>query len=149
MKFLRNLLAAILGTLIAFGIVFVMFFVLITLLGSGEDAVNVKRNSVLEIQLQRPIADYTGSSEINPFSGLFEESQGLDEILQAITVAKDDDRIKGISINNNFLLAGLAQTQTLRKVLNDFKETGKFIYAYGDFYSRRIIIWPVWQTLFF
>ncbi|ASV29445.1 signal peptide peptidase SppA [Maribacter cobaltidurans] len=137
MKFLRNLLAAILGTLIAFGIVFVMFFVFISLLGSGEDTINVKQNSVLEIQLQRPIADYTGTSEINPFSGLFEESQGLDEILHAITVAKDDDRIKGISINNNFLLAGLAQTQTLRKVLADFKESGKFIYAYGDFYSQK------------
>lgn len=137
MKFLRNLLAAILGTLIAFGVVFVMFFFFVALLGSGDDTVKVKDNSVLEIQLQRPIADYTGSSELNPFSGLFEESQGLDEILQAITVAKDDDRIKGISINNNFLLAGLAQTQTLRKVLQDFKESGKFIYAYGDFYSQK------------
>ena len=137
MKFLGNLLAAILGTLIALGIIFVMFFVFIALLGSGEDTVSVKSNSVLEIQLQRPIADYTGSSEMNPFSGLFEESQGLDDILQAITVAKGDERIKGISINNNFLLAGLAQTQTLRKALNDFKESGKFIYAYGDFYSQK------------
>lgn len=137
MKFLRNLLAAILGTMIALGIVFMMFFVLIALLGSGDDTVKVKKKSVLEIQLQRPIADYTGSSEVNPFSGLFEESQGLDEILHAILVAKDDDRIKGISINNNFLLAGLAQTQTLRKVLNEFKESGKFIYAYGDFYSQK------------
>lgn len=137
MNFLRNLLAAILGCLVAFGIVFVMFFVLITLLGSGEDGVSIKKNSVLEIQLQRPIADYTGSSEINPFSGLFEESQGLDEILHAIQVAKDDERIEGISINNNFLLAGLAQTQTLRKVLSNFKESGKFIYTYGDFYSQK------------
>ncbi len=137
MNFLRNFLAAILGCLVAFGIVFVMFFVLLTLLGSGEDTVNIKKNSILEIQLQRPIADYVGSSEINPFSGLFEESQGLDEILHAIDVAKDDDRITGISINNNFLLAGIAQTQTLRKVLKDFKESGKFIYTYGDFYSQK------------
>lgn len=137
MNFLRNFLAAILGSLVAFGIVFVMFFIFISLIGSGEDAVNVKNNSVLEIQLQRPIADYTGSSDINPLSGLFEESQGLDEILHAITVAKDDERIKGISINNNFLLAGLAQTQTLRKVLKEFKQKDKFIYTYGDFYSQK------------
>lgn len=137
MNFLRNFLAAILGSLVAFGIVFVMFFIFISLIGSGEDAVNVKNNSVLEIQLQRPIADYTGSSDVNPFSGLFEESQGLDEILHAITVAKDDERIKGISINNNFLLAGLAQTQTLRKVLKEFRQKDKFIYTYGDFYSQK------------
>ncbi|MBQ4914050.1 signal peptide peptidase SppA [Maribacter sp. MMG018] len=137
MNFLRNFLASILGTLFAFGILFVMFLVLVSLLGSGEDAVVVKDNSVLEIQLQRPISDYTGSGEADPFSGIFEESQGLDEILHAIKVAKNDKRIKGISINNNFILAGLSQTQSLRKVLKDFKASGKFVYAYGDFYSQK------------
>ncbi len=137
MNFLRNFLAAILGCMVAIGIIFMMFFILVSLLGSDEDAVTVKNNSILEIQLQRPIADYTGTSEVNPFSGLFEESQGLDEILHAITVAKDDERIKGISINNNFIIAGLAQTQTLRKALTEFKEKGKFVYAYGDFYTQK------------
>jgi len=137
MNFLRNFLAAILGCMVAIGIIFIMFFVLVSLLGNDENAVTVKNNSILEIQLQRPIADYTGTSEVNPFSGLFEESQGLDEILHAITVAKDDERIKGISINNNFVIAGLAQTQTLRKALKEFKEKGKFVYSYGDFYTQK------------
>ncbi len=137
MNFLRNLLAAILGCLVAFGILFVMFFIFVALLGSGEDKVVIKDNSILELQLQRPLADYTGTSEVNPFSGIFEEPQGLDEILHAISVAKDDDRIQGISINNNFIIAGLAQTQTIRRVLNEFKESGKFIYTYGDFYTQK------------
>ena len=137
MNFLRNLLAAIIGCLVAFGVVFVMFFVLISLLGSEEDAVTVKDNSVLELQLQRPIADYTGSNDLNVFAGIFESSQGLDEIVHAISVAKDDERITGISLNNNFILAGLAQTQTIRKVLEEFKARGKFIYTYGDFYTQK------------
>lgn len=137
MNFLRNLLAAIIGCLMAFGIIFIMFFVLISLLGSDEDTVTVKENSVLELQLKRPIADYIGSDRLNPFAGIFESPQGLDEIVQAITVAKDDERIKGISLNNNFLLAGLAQTQAIRKVLEEFKSTGKFIYTYGDFYTQK------------
>ncbi len=137
MNFLRNLLAAIIGCLMAFGIIFIMFFVLISLLSSDEDTVTVKENSVLELQLQRPIADYIGSDRLNPFAGIFESPQGLDEIVQAITVAKDDERIKGISLNNNFLLAGLAQTQAIRKVLEEFKSTGKFIYTYGDFYTQK------------
>lgn len=137
MNFLRNLLAAIIGCLMAFGIVFVMFFVLVALLGSDEEAVSVKDNSVLELQLQLPIADYVGSSDDSPFASLFQGNQGLDEILQAITVAKDDDRIKGISINNNFMLAGLAQTQAIRKALAEFKSGGKFIYTYADFYTQK------------
>ncbi|WP_289644340.1 signal peptide peptidase SppA [Maribacter aestuarii] len=137
MNFLRNLLASIIGCILAFGIVFVMFLIFISLIGNDEDSVTVKDNSILELQLQRPIADYTGSRDLDPFSGIFESSQGLDEILHAITVAKDDDRIQGISINNNFIIAGLAQTQTLRKALSEFKDSGKFIYAYGDFYTQK------------
>ncbi len=137
MNFLRNLLAAIIGCLMAFGIVFVMFVVLISLLGSDEETVSVKGDSVLELQLQLPIADYVGNGDASPFSSLFDESQGLDEILKAISVAKTDDRIKGISINNNFMLAGLAQTQAIRKALQEFKSGGKFIYTYADFYTQK------------
>jgi protease-4 len=137
MKFLRNLLAAIIGTLIAFGIVFVMFFVFIGLVSRSEDSISVKKNSVLELQMQRPISDYVGDNALDPFTGIFEQAQGLDEILHAITVAKDDDDIKGISLNNNFILAGLAQTQAIRKALEDFKKSGKFVYAYADFYAQK------------
>ncbi len=137
MNFLRNLLAAILGCLFAFGIIFVMFFVFASLFGGSEDAVLVKKNSVLELQLQLPISDYVGGSADDPFASFYAESQGLDEILNAIVVAKEDDDIKGISINNNFILAGLAQTQAIRTALQDFKTSGKFIYTYGDFYMQK------------
>ncbi|SEB88600.1 protease-4 [Maribacter dokdonensis] len=137
MKFLRNFLASILGSLFAFGILFVMFLIFVSLVSSSEDAVAIKDNSILELQLQRPISDYTGSNELDPFAGIFEESQGLDEIIHAIEVAKNDDRIKGISINNNFIIAGLAQTQAIRRSLEDFKAEGKFIYAYADFFMQR------------
>ncbi len=138
MKFLRNLLAAIIGCLIAFGIMFMMFFIFASIVGNAEDAVSIKKNSILELQLQQPISDYVGDNTLNPFSSaFFEQSQGLDEIIHAITVAKDDEDIKGISINNNFIMAGLAQTQAIRKALEDFKKSDKFIYTYGDFYMQK------------
>jgi len=34
-------------------------------------------------------------------------------------------------------MAGISQTQAIRKALEDFKSTGKFIYAYGDFYMQK------------
>lgn len=137
MNFLRNFLAAILGCLVAFGIVFMMFLVFVSLFGNVEETVTVKNNSILELQLQLPIKDYVGNSNDDPFALFSESSQGLDEILNAIRVAKDDDDIKGISINNTFLMAGLAQTQELRRALEEFKEGGKFIYTYSDFYTQK------------
>jgi len=138
MKFLRNLLAAIIGCLIAFGIIFMMLFVFASIIGNVEDTISIKKNSILELQLQQPISDYVGDNTLDPFAGaFFAQSQGLDEILHAITIAKNDEDIKGISINNNFIIAGLAQTQAIRKALEDFKKSGKFIYTYGDFYMQK------------
>ncbi|GMN05950.1 signal peptide peptidase SppA [Croceitalea sp. MTPC5] len=137
MKFLRNLLAAILGCLIAFGIVFAMFFIFAALVGSADDGVRVKPNSVLELSFSEPISDYLGKDDSDPFAALFEEGQGLDEILHAIEVAKNDSKIKGISIKTSFLLAGMAQAQELRRALQSFKEAGKFVYSYSDFYTQK------------
>lgn len=137
MNFLRNLLAAILGCLLAFGIIFFMFMMLVALLGSSEDGVTIKNNSVLELQFQQPITDYVGTDESDPFAGIFQQNQGLDEILHAIAVAKDDNDIKGISINNSFVMAGLAQTQAIRNALESFKESGKFVYSYADLYMQK------------
>lgn len=136
MNFLRNLLAAIIGCLIAFGIMFIMFILFLSLLGSSEDGIAIKDNSILELQMPQPINDYVGNKE-DPFASFFGQAQGLDEILHAIQVAKNDTDIKGISISNNFIRAGLAQTQAIRKTLKDFKESGKFIYSYGDFYMQK------------
>ena len=137
MNFLRNFLAAVLGCLVALGIIFVMFFVFAGLLASAEDSASIEENSVLELLIDQPVSDFVGNNAEDPFQGLFEKSQGLDEILNAIAVAKDDDDIKGISINSNFLMAGLAQTQAIRKALQDFKTGGKFVYSYGDFYMQK------------
>lgn len=137
MKFLRNLLAAILGTLIAFGIVLVMFFIFAALMGSSDGGVVVKKNSVLELGFAEPIKDYVGVDESDPFSGLWDEGVGLDVLLHAIQEASLDENIRGISLTTSFLQAGLAQTQEIRKALLDFKLSGKFIYAHSDFFTQK------------
>ncbi|MBR9853675.1 MAG: signal peptide peptidase SppA [Algicola sp.] len=137
MKFLRNLLASILGSLVAFMIVVGMFFIFMALVGSAEDSVVVKKGSVLEISFVAPVLDYTGKDETDPFASLWTEEFGLDEILHAIKVAKNDDNIEGISLTTGFLQAGMAQTREIRKALIDFKSDGKFVMAHADVYAQR------------
>jgi len=137
MKFLRNLLAAILGCLIAFGILFVMFFIFSALLSSSNDSVNVQKNSILELSFTEPVYDYLGKDESDPFAALFDEGAGLDEIIHAIKVAKQDEKISGISLKTSFLMAGMAQSQEIRKALDYFKADGKFIYSHADFYTQK------------
>ena len=61
----------------------------------------------------------------------------MDRILASSRAAKDDERIEGISIEHTFLQSGMSQTQAMRDALTDFKESGKFIYAYHDFYTQK------------
>lgn len=137
MKFLRNLLASILGCLVAFGILFGMFMIFLALVSSADDGVVVKKNSILEISFTEPIRDYLGKDETDPFSGYWNDEAGLDEIIHAIKVAGGDEKIKGISLTTSFVQAGLAQVQEIRKALKDFKATGKFIYAHSDFFTQK------------
>ncbi|MCK0161718.1 signal peptide peptidase SppA [Allomuricauda sp. F6463D] len=137
MKFLRNLLASILGSLVAFMIIVGMFFIFMALIGSMDDGVVVKENSVLEISFIAPILDYTGKDDTDPFAAFVGEELGLDEILHAIEVAKNDDNINGISITTGYLQAGLAQTREIRHALLDFKSTGKFVMSHSDVYAQK------------
>jgi len=137
MNFLRNLLAAILGCLMAFGILTGMLFVFAALIGTADDGIVVKKNSVLELSFMEPIRDYVGKDKTDPFAELWDEEIGLDDIIHAINVAAQDPNIKGISITTSFVQAGLAQTQEIREALSKFKKTGKFIYAHSDYYTQK------------
>ncbi|MDG1570957.1 signal peptide peptidase SppA [Robiginitalea sp. M366] len=136
MAFLRNLLAAILGSLIAFGLLFFIFLFFISLAGADQSVV-VHRNSVLELQFPYPVSEYSGTDPDDPFAVFYDPTLGLDEITKAISLAKQDDHIAGISLAGPYVLAGMSQTRAIRNALEDFKASGKFVYAYGDFYMQK------------
>ena len=138
MKFLRNLIAAILGTVIGLFVLFFLFIGFAAAIGSSEE-VTIKKNSILQIALEDTVKDYA-PKDSDPFAemlNLYDDKLGLDAILNAIENAKTDDNIKGISIKSNFINAGLAQTQAIRNKLIDFKDSGKFILAYADIYDQK------------
>jgi len=143
MKFLRELLAVILGVFIALGILFAVFTVIISAAGSalGGDnkSTTVEKNSVLEINLENQIKDYAPVSS-DPLEGLLnleDDKASLQKLLNAIENARTDDKIKGISIRSLYINGGIAQTQAIRNKLLEFKGEGKFIYAYADYYSQK------------
>jgi protease-4 len=89
MKFLGNLIASILGTLIALGIIFLLLIVIAMAVGEAEK-VEVTSNSVLEIKLDGVVKDYApkGTELLDEFFALSDEKMGLNEIINAIENAK-------------------------------------------------------------
>ncbi|ATA73092.1 signal peptide peptidase SppA [Capnocytophaga sp. H4358] len=137
MTFLKNVLATILGFFISLGIFFIIFLIFMSVMmssiGSTDSAaVIVKDNSVLELEFKMPLRDYGEKVYLEDFDYTIEEYNGLNSILKAIKHASTDSKIKGILLKSSGNLSGLALVRELRVALEDFKTSGKFIYAYND-----------------
>ena len=142
MNFLKSFLVSILGTLTALGLFFVILLLFISGIASIMNApsglTSIKQNSVLDLNLNYPVVDRAPNfDEFQRFLGLEDEVLGLPDILSAIDKARDNSSINGIRLRTDFISAGWAQTRSIRNALNRFKESGKFIYAYGDLYTQK------------
>ena len=136
MRFLGNVLATIVGIFIFCMIFFFGIIIIGAIAGSGEDTVSVKKNSVIELDLSKVSLDYAGKTNYKDFNYFEAHHDGVTDILNAIEAAKSDDKIKGISILNNQSQLGLAQSKAVRDKLEDFKKSGKFVYAYANYYTQ-------------
>ncbi|MGB2153560.1 MAG: S49 family peptidase, partial [Flavobacteriaceae bacterium] len=143
MNFLRTFFASLLGTIIAFVMGGILFLIIISSAASFVDsesgsAALINENSILSLKLDLPIMDNVpGSQQFQISLGFDEESIKLMDLVTAIDLAKTNEKIKGIHLRSDYLNAGWSQTKTLRDALLSFKESGKFISAYGDFFTQK------------
>jgi protease-4 len=138
MRFLRNVLATLVGLIVFFGLVFAIFAGIISA-ASQEPDVEVKENSVLQVNLNKPIVERDPEDPFSslPFPGMDNSVLGLLKVREAIQAAKEDDNIKGIYLDAGIAPGGFASLEEIRNDLIDFKESGKFIVSYSDFLSER------------
>lgn len=137
MRFLSNVLATLVGIFLFFMISFFGLLFVAALFGGDEEKVVVEENSVIELDLSKVSLDYAGKINFTDIGQFTAHHDGLTDILNAIEYAKADTDIKGISLKNVNSGLGIAQTKALRDQLEDFKKSGKFIYAYADVYSQK------------
>lgn len=138
MRFLGNVMATIIGIFVFFMLFFFGIILIGALFGGESEGIEVKNNSVVELNLEDISNDYAGKYK-DPWINVFSEKKniGLTDIINAISAAKTDSDIKGISILNQNSSLGLAQSKELREALDDFKKSGKFVMAYANDYSQR------------
>jgi protease-4 len=118
---------------------FFLFIWVISAMGSAfssKDAV-VPKSAVLHLTFEDPIPELKNNLvQGNTFEFETDDKLGLQDILAAIETAKTDDNIKGIFIDPKGSVGGLASSLVVHKAISDFKESGKFIIAYSDYYSQ-------------
>jgi protease-4 len=137
-QFFKFVLATFVGIILTSFILIMIVIGVISSAGS-EKSEEVESNSVLHVAFTRPIPERTPN---NPLSGLGflgldgEKVIGLNDILANIKKAKTDDNIKGIFLDESYMLSGQATTEEIRNALIDFKKSGKFIIAYSEIYTQ-------------
>lgn len=137
-NFIKNVLANIVAILILLMVIFGFFLLMIFASAiNGEQKPILKKNSVLVLNFKNPILDSYTETESSIFDLGDTKNVLLTDILNAIKQAKTDENIKGISIEIDELQAGTTQADNIRDAIEDFKKSGKFVYAYGNNMSQK------------
>ena len=137
-SFFKNVLANIVAILII-GAVFFMFLITLVAVSAFSDSskATVKENSVLTLDFNTNVID-SPTEDSSDFFAFNEKEKNIliYDMLEAIKKAKTDENIKGISIETDGIMAGMTQLDDIRNALEDFKKSGKFVYAYGNSVSQ-------------
>ncbi len=134
-NFIKNVFTVVTALFVFTILSIVGLIVILALSSEGEE--KIKAESVLKLKLDKEIVEreteklFSGGSLLPSGSSI-----GLLDLKEAIALAKKDENIKGIYLDLNTVHAGFASLEEIRTSLLDFKKSGKFIVAYGEFYSE-------------
>ncbi len=146
-QFFGGCLGAFLGVVVGLVILAIVLFAAIT--KSVADAIDTKqvkiesegtveKNAVLKLELKGEVKDVARKDVWSfDFRELLDDKDlVLSQMIRTIEVAAKDENIKGIYIRVYPFSASVAQLEELRKALQTFKKSGKWIYVYADNYFQ-------------
>ncbi len=136
--FFKQVLAVIVGFVLVSVFFSVMSFVmLIAMVAAGSSKPALSEGSVLHLNLNGNIEERATEDPFSTFMGSpVLSTQGLDDVLKAIKVAKTNKNIAGIYVEGGVANTDFATLEEIRKALQDFKKSGKFVLAYGETYTQ-------------
>ncbi|MGL4994310.1 MAG: signal peptide peptidase SppA [Bacteroidales bacterium] len=103
----------------------------------GNSKKSIESNSILHLKLSGSLVDRAQDNPLNTMFSDYDVTQtGLDQVLKAIENAKNSPKIEGIFLEPGMIQAGLPSISEIRRKLEDFKSSGKFVYAYSDYYGQ-------------
>ena len=138
MKIVWNAITAVknaIGNLLFIGIILLIIIALAT-----RDTIEVPESAVLHLNLdgviteQQDVTDAYGAF----LSGNDRKDIPLRDVVDAVNLATDDERIKAIVLDVSDLIGGsLSQLDEIAVALQSFKESGKPILSFADSYTQR------------
>lgn len=136
---MKNFFTSFLGSCLGIFAAIVIGFLI--LLGIGLSGLvkkdSLSDNTILKINLNESMPELSGNIQMeSPILNDIPDGLGLNTVRKLLASAAEDEKIRGIVIETNEVGLGQAGTLSLRSELEKFKESGKFVYAYSDFYGQ-------------
>ncbi len=142
-RFFENFLAVLAGLWVTIFLCFLLLMVFVgaivslTSTDAKPDMASLKDHNVLRISLDGTVTDR--ATPINLMDQLYgdnETSLPLNDIVRALKLASEDKAIDGIMLDCKGASMGMAQMQAIITAINQFKESGKWVFAYSDNYTQ-------------
>lgn len=139
---LKRFFISMLGTIAGLWVAITLFVIagvaiVAAAIGSSSKSTEIQDRSILYLDLTGDITERIEQQNFVDFVRDFDsKGQSLKHMTTAIKMAANDKKIKGIYIDAAGSGMGIASRQELIEALAQFKESGKWIYAYADNYSQ-------------
>ena len=128
-----------------FNIIFIFIVVaLLIAITADKKPVSVRPDSALYMNLKGQLV--IEREAVDPFEQFMQEAFGdepespellVRELVSVLENAKQDNRIKALVMDlKDFQGGGLDKLRTVSQAIDDFKTSGKPVYAIGDYYSQ-------------
>ena len=139
-QFFTYVLATIAGlwiTIIIMTVGSILMTIVMLAASMATPTVKIDKKSVLHVCLDGPIEERAqGRSILEELQGISTNTLPLNDLVKAIDHAATDDKIEGIYLDCKGGSGGAASMAYIRESLEKFKESGKWIVAYGDVYTQ-------------
>ena len=136
--FVKYTLATVFGLFITGVLMF--FFTIVAVVGmvaSGSSVATVGQGSVFRLTLDGELQEDAAEDPLGELMGERYGKISLRNVLTAIEAARENPDVCGMYVEAKGLAAATpAMAQELRQAIENFKKSGKFVYAYGDAYSQ-------------
>lgn len=137
-RFFVSLLGTIAGIWISVIAIIIIASICVGIALSGDKkSVAVEKNSVLYLDLTNSIIERESAADfLTMISRVEHKPQTLENIIKSVQLSANDKKIEGIYIQCGGSSLGVASREEIMEALRLFKESGKWIYAYGDMITQ-------------
>jgi protease-4 len=122
--------ALIIGGIVLFLILVVVLCVALVMSAVRGNRPSIQDNSVLALRISGPLPDYVPDDPVRRIFGT--PPQSLGSLMAQFRKAKVDKRITAVLLDIDMSEAGWAKAEELRGAIQDFRTSGKPVYAYME-----------------